>query len=286
MPSWTNYHQHCHYCDGTDTPETYIEAALAQNVGSFGFSSHATVPFSVPWCIKPHLFDEYIKHIKQLKSKYADQLPIYVGMEIDYIPTLINPRQAQFDSLDYRIGSVHYLQPNPELPLFEVDGTSKSFREGLETLFANDIRRACELYYSSTRDMLRQCPPDILGHMDKIKMRNTDNCYFSDTDAWYRQAVMDTLDVAAETGVVIEVNTRSMYKKKNTQPYPSYWVLEGIRQRRIPIMLNSDAHQPREITAEFAQTATQLYQLGFRELHIITPQGIAPRPFTAEGIEI
>lgn len=59
---------------------------------------------------------------------------------------------------------------------------------------------------------------DILGHIDKIKMRNTDNRYFSDTDAWYRKARDDTLDVAAETGVVVEVNTRSMYKKKIHNP--------------------------------------------------------------------
>lgn len=81
--------KHCHYCDCTDAPQTYIKAALC-NVGSFGFSSHATVPFSVPWCIM-HLFDAYIEHIKRLKSEYADQLPIYVGMEIDYIPTLVQP---------------------------------------------------------------------------------------------------------------------------------------------------------------------------------------------------
>lgn len=286
MPYWTNYHQHCHYCDGTDAPELYIEAAIAQNVGSFGFSSHATVPFQVPWCIKPHLFDTYIQHIRRLQSQYAEILPIFVGMEIDYVPNLIHPKQPQFDALDYRIGSVHFLRPSPEMPLFEVDGTSKAYREGLNDLFGNDIQRACELYYSTTRDMVLNHPPDIIGHIDKIKMNNRDNRYFSDKEPWYQQAVMDTLDAITDTKVVVEVNTRSIYKKKNAQPYPSDWILEAMHRRHIPIMLNSDAHQPREITRDFDTTADMLYRIGFRELHIITPQGIVPRPFSPQGIEL
>jgi histidinol-phosphatase (PHP family) len=284
MPHWTNYHQHCHYCDGTDAPELYIEAAIAQNIGSFGFSSHATVPFDVYWCIKPHRFDEYIQHIRRLQSQYAEQLPIYVGMEIDYIPDMINPKQAQFENLDYRIGSVHFLRPNPELPLFEVDGTHQAYAEGLRNLFENDIRRAAELYYATTRDMVLNYPPDIVGHIDKIKMNNGDNRYFSDEEKWYRQAVMDTLDTIAQTKVVVEVNTRSVYKKKHKQPYPSKWILEAMHQRNIPIMLNSDAHHPREISGEFANTAQMLYDIGFRTLNIITPTGIAPRPFDPNGI--
>lgn len=286
MPYWTNYHQHCHYCDGTDAPETYIEAAIAQNIGSFGFSSHATVPFEVYWCIKAPRFDEYIQHIRRLQKQYADQLPIYVGMEIDYIPNMIHPKQAQFDQLDYRIGSVHFLQPNPELPLFEVDGTSQAYAEGLRNLFENDIRRACELYYATTRNMALNHPPDIIGHIDKIKMNNGNNLYFSDTEKWYQQALMDTLDAIASTNIVVEVNTRSIYKKKHTQPYPSRWVLEAMHQRKIPIMLNSDAHHPREISGEFANTAKMLREIGFDMLHIITPNGIQPRPFDHTGILI
>ena len=281
---WTNYHQHCNFCDGTDEPELYIKAALEQGIGSFGFSSHAPVPFDVPWCIKPHRFDEYIARIRQISADNAHQLPVYVGMEIDFIPDLINPAMPQFHALDYRIGSVHFLNPHPDKYLFEVDGTAEAYRKGMDELFGGNAQRAVELYFAATRDMVAHYPPDILGHMDKIKMNNTNDAFFSEDDTWYRKAMMETLHTIAQTKVIVEVNTRGIYKKKTRWPYPSPWVLKEMKRLKIPIMLNSDAHHPREITGQFDQTAALLQEIGFTELYVMTPSGLQPKPFDKNGV--
>lgn len=274
---WTNYHQHCHFCDGVGTPEEVVEAALAQGVASLGFSSHATIPLDVPWCIKPEKFDEYIATIRQLREKYVEVLPIFVGMEIDYIRDIVHPCEARFEQLDYRIGSIHYLRPHNNAPLFEVDGTEKAYREGLALLFDNDIRRAVECYYATTREMLHIAAPDIVGHLDKIKMNNDPQTGFKENETWYREAVYETLETIAKSKVMVEVNTRGVYKKKTSEPYPSYWILERIQELKIPIMLNSDAHHPREVTGEFEPTLNRLQQMGFRSLQIRTNEGWTER---------
>ena len=285
IKQWTNYHQHCYFCDGTDAPEVYVTAALEQNVGSFGFSSHAPMPFPVPWCVKPHHYDSYFQTISEIKQQYPDQLPIFVGMEVDYIPNIISPTDEQFRRLDYRIGSVHLVDVGraAENLFWEIDGPSKIYDQGIQDYWNGDVQSAVTAYYEATRQMLQYHTPDVLGHCDKVKMNNK-NRHFSESDAWYRQQVSTMLEVARQSRVIIEVNTRGLYKKKIDSVYPSTWVLELIHDLQIPICLNSDAHRPTEITQAFAQTAELLQTLGFRELYILTEQGWQARPFSAKGI--
>lgn len=287
IQKWTNYHQHCYFCDGTDAPEVYVAAALEQNVGSFGFSSHAPLPFPVPWCVKPHHYDSYFQTITQIKQQYADQLPIFVGMEVDYIPNVISPTDEQFRRLDYRIGSVHLVDVGrtTENLFWEIDGPSKIYDQGIQDYWNGDVQSAVTAYYEATRQMLQYHTPDVLGHCDKVKMNNK-NRHFSESDPWYRQQVGAMLEVARQSRVIIEVNTRGLYKKKIDSVYPSTWVLELIHDLQIPICLNSDAHRPTEITQAFAQTAELLQTVGFRELYILTKQGWEARPFSAEGIAL
>jgi histidinol-phosphatase (PHP family) len=83
----------------------------------------------------------------------------------------------------------------------------------------------------------------------------------------------------------VEVNTRGVYKKKTPFPYPSPFILKHLLDMNVPIMLNSDAHHPREITNHFSETAEMLSQIGFRELQIVTKDGLQARPFDKNGIK-
>lgn len=282
--SWSNYHQHCFFCDGTDEPSLYVESAIEKGVLSFGFSSHAPMSLNVPWSIKPHRFEEYLQTIAKLRDQYKDRLPIFIGLEIDYIPKVTSPARADFAMLDYNIGSVHYGYQHPEEGWYwEIDGTQQAYDNGIQQIYGGDIKKAVGSYFALQQEMLSTSPPQVLGHMDKVKMNNQ-NRFFTEDEHWYRQMVYDTLEAAARAGVLIEVNTRGVYKKKTTYPYPSPFVLERIKELNIPIVLNSDAHHPREITSYFSEAATMLHDLGFKELNILTTDGWQPRPFTEKGI--
>jgi histidinol-phosphatase (PHP family) len=59
--TWNNYHSHTNFCDGTDTPETYVKAAIAQGMKVYGFSSHAPIPFyECKWAMNLENLEEYI----------------------------------------------------------------------------------------------------------------------------------------------------------------------------------------------------------------------------------
>ena len=262
---YTNYHSHCHYCDGKEAPEAYVAAALAQGMAGYGFSSHAPLPYGLSWPMAATELVAYRQEIAALQQRYADQIPIYCGLEIDYIPGVTGPNHPRWQelALDYTIGSVHFVDFFPDGSPLEIDGSHAVFLQGLETIFGGDIRRVIERYYALIRQMVVEDAPDIVGHLDKIKIQSEDGKLFDEQAPWYHEAVQQTLDVIAGRSLIVEVNTRGLYKQKTNEPYPGWWILERMQEMAIPITLNSDAHHPRELTASFPEIATRLKQIGF-----------------------
>ena len=261
----TNYHSHCNFCDGTDEPGVYARAALEQGMIAYGFSSHVPMPFFCAWSMKAENLAVYTEQIEKLKLEYKGRLQIYRSLEIDYIPGLIGPATSFIKeaNLDYTIGSIHFVDRYENGTHWEIDGTAAIFDDGLQKIFGGDIQNAVTRYYDLTRMMVREECPDVIGHIDKIKMQNPDSKYFSEDADWYKTEVLRTLDVIKGTKAIIEVNTRGLYKKKTTEPYPGKWMLGEILKRKIPVMVNSDSHHPKEITAEFEATFSLLKEAGF-----------------------
>lgn len=52
----TNYHSHSLYCDGRANMEDFIRFALSEGFTSYGFSSHAPLPFSTAWTMSGTLW--------------------------------------------------------------------------------------------------------------------------------------------------------------------------------------------------------------------------------------
>jgi histidinol-phosphatase (PHP family) len=269
--SWTNYHSHCRYCDGTDNPEHYVEQAVSDQVRAYGFSSHAPVPFDCNWSMKPEALSAYVSEIQQIKEKWQSDIQIYCGLEVDYIPGIFGPKSPILTNvgLDYTIGSIHFVDAFPDGRRWEIDGLHTFFLQGLKEIFKGDIGRAVSRYFELTRQMIEQECPNVVGHLDKIKMQSEEGSLFSESADWYREEIMQTLQVIADVGVTVEVNTRGLYKKKVDETYPSRWVLEQMLLMNIPVMLNSDAHHPNEITQCFSESAKQLLEVGYRELCVL-----------------
>lgn len=267
MP-WTNYHSHSHYCDGKSPLEDHVKAAIRAGMYAFGFSSHSPVRFSSSWNMPLERLDEYLKEARALKEKYKDQIQLYVGLELDFIPNIISSETdyIQAAKLDHIVGSIHYVDHYADGRPWEVDGRHQPFLVGLKEIFDGDIEAAVRRYFELTREMVETCPGIIVGHLDKIKMQNEGGALFSEASDWYIEEVEKTLEVIAQKGLIVEVNTRGIYKKKADTTYPSPWILKRIQEKGIPIMLNSDSHTPDELTGRFEETAKLLLELGFTEL--------------------
>ncbi len=114
----TNYHSHCSFCDGRAPMEEFVKSAVAAGFTAYGVSSHAPLPFATQWTLKQEEVVAYLREIERLKKKYAGQIELYAGMEIDYLSGVQNPANDYFQNLplDYRIGSVHlFIQTREKL---------------------------------------------------------------------------------------------------------------------------------------------------------------------------
>lgn len=279
---WSNFHTHSRYCDGQRSLHDYTEQALNLNMHSLGFSSHAPLPFSCTWCMTDHHVTEYIHEINLLKAS-NQEIEIYAGMEIDYIPGVISPKDFKM-MLDYTIGSVHFVNSLEDGSPWEIDGSHSSFIKGFENIFRNNIQDVISHYQELTREMIEIARPDIVGHLDKIKIQNINSKLFDESDAWYREEFRKTLEVIEQAGTIVEVNTRGLYQNKSITPYPSPWILNEIHERNIPITLSSDAHRPDDLINCFEHTAELLYTIGFRKLSVLKEGKWTPTNFTPNGL--
>jgi len=271
-----NLHTHSRFCDGKEEPEEYVKQAVELGFHTLGFSSHAPVPFENNFSLKEEKMDEYFSTIRALDEKYKDRINILLSMEIDYIPG-ITRTFAEFSkagNLDYTIGGVHLVRNKEIEKLWFIDGSKQeTYDDGLQKLFNGHIRKGVEAYYGQIREMVATQKPDIIAHLDKIKMHNK-NRYFSEEESWYKDLAWKTLKyIASESNCIVEVNTRGLYKKRSDTFFPSPAILEQIHHLKIPITLSADAHQPNELNGYYDEALKLLKEIGFKELICFSKKG-------------
>lgn len=262
----SNHHTHTIYSDGYAEPEEYVLSALNSGLDILGFSEHSPLPFQNPFSFKRENKEEYLRKINALKEKYSGAISIFCAMEMDYIPGVSEPFSeiSKEFNLDYSIGSVHLVKPDHPDKLWFTDGPDfKIYDEGLNTLFDGDIKRAVTTYYSQVNEMIEKERFDIIGHFDKIKMHNR-NRFFHESEKWYADLLHETINLIAEKDLIVEVNTRGIYKKRSETTYPGPESLKILKEKNVRVMINSDAHQPHEIILAYEQAEELLESAGYK----------------------
>ena len=84
---------------------------------------------------------------------------------------------------------------------------------------------------------------------------------------------MELIEVIQNTGVIVEINTRGIYKKRSEDLYPRQWILKILRERNIPITLSADAHSPEEVDGYYTETLEILRNIGFKSLVCFSNKG-------------
>ncbi len=266
--SFTNFHMHSHYCDGEGSLDSYVKKAIDKGMYAIGFSSHAPVPFSTNWHMDKEALSEYKKEIENLKIKYRTEINIYSGLEVDYIPGTIGPKNFREQQLDIIIGSIHYVGQFKNGNNCCIDNTNEEFKKGLKTLFDNDIKKLVGKYYASMTSMIKSEAPDIIGHFDLIKKLNHDNRYFNEKDSWYQKMTTSVLKAITLSKCIVEINTRGYYKGITRDFYPSRLILENCFNLNIPVTISSDAHHPDDIENSFGKAASLLLNIGYKKISI------------------
>ena len=267
-----NFHQHSNFSDGAVDPERYVEMGIKLGLSALGFSEHSPLPFDNSFSLKSEYVDNYVETIDRLKNKYSGKIKLYRALEMDFIPGFSDDfaHWKNICKTDYLIGSIHLVKPNPEYfrdnELWFTDGPKyETYDRGLEKFFDGDIRKAVTTFYHQTNQMIETQNFDVFGHMDKIKMHNQDR-FFTEDETWYQKLVDECLELVKQKGLIIEVNTRGIYKKRSNSLFPDGLTLQKVKHHNIPIIISSDAHHPDELNLGFADAVSKLSEMGFKEV--------------------
>ena len=263
-----NLHQHSLFSDGKSELEEYVKGALELGMIAIGFSEHSPLPFDNPFSLKAKSIDEYIRQTNSLKEKYKDKLSIYRALEMDFVPGMSEDFNYWRErcKVDYLIGSIHLVKPDDFDDLWFTDGPDyKVYDQGIRDFFGGDVKKAVKQFYHQTNTMIETQEFEIIGHFDKIKMHNR-NRFFSDKDKWYRDLVDETIGLIKQKELIVEINTRGIYKKRSDELFPDGYALQRVKEMGIPIILSSDAHHPSELTMLFDFAQQKIIEIGFRSV--------------------
>jgi len=271
----SNFHTHSLFSDGKAEMDDYCRKAIELGFHSLGFSDHAPVKFENSFSIHPNKLTAYFKEVEKMKKKYDGKLNVFLSLEADYIPgyTFDFDEFRKQAELDYIIGSIHLVYNEKNGKIWFIDGGNQDvWDEGLEKIFNGDIRYGVKSFYEQNMEMMETQKPEVLGHLDKIKMHNKERL-FSKEEKWYHDLVDACLLTAKKHDVVIEVNTRGIYKGRCKELFPSAFIAAKAQKMGIPVMLNSDAHHPDHLNGAYGLAIENLKEEGIKSLVEFTKEG-------------
>ena len=247
----TNFHMHTTWCDGRDSPEAMVRAAVAKGFSAIGFSAHAMLPSGEPGNLTPTTAPLYFAEIRALAEKWRGQIDILCAVEADYIPGVCIPDRSSYAHLapDYVIGSIHnVVKDGRRCP---VDHAPNLLAKGIAEIFGGDAEAFVRAYFAQERDMVAEFNFDIVGHPDLVRKFNAKHPYFDESAPWYLDELRLTADAIASSGKIVEVNTGAISRGWLTDAYPSPYFRQLLRERGVKFILSSDAHSADAIDCAF-----------------------------------
>lgn len=274
-----NYHTHTTYCDGKEEMTRFVQKGIELNFDHLGFSSHAPLKKENNFSIKEERISEYIAEIDSLKKQFP-QIKLWKGLECDFIPYETKPFQFFKNKyqLDLIIGGVHLVSTGIEQPLWFIDGSKQQiYDDGLKNYFHNDIRKAVTAFWEQTFEMIETQEFDIIAHLDKIKMHNQDR-FFTETESWYLDLVEKAIHLIYQKNIIVEINSRGLYKQRCKDFYPSDFILQLIAKKGIPMVISSDAHKSEELDLLAKEAQNKLLQFGIHNIVYLSDLGWRETP--------
>lgn len=227
-------HVHTVFSDGRNTPEEYVNAALAAGMTRLGFSDHSYTPFDESYCIPRARIEQYRSCIAALKEQYAGRLEILCGVEQDFY----SGRPAE--KYDYIIGSVHYLKIGEEY--IPVDESPDILRSAAERFFGGDMYALAAEYYRTAAHVADCTGCNIIGHFDLIAKFCERTDLFDESDSRYARLAEAAALSLIKTGLPFEINTGAISRGHRSQPYPSLRLIDFIKDHGGRFILSSDSH--------------------------------------------
>lgn len=247
MIGMVDYHMHSVLSDGKNTYEEMIQSAEAKGLDEIGFSDHVCLK-PVTWAIRLEDIPVMTEQITDLKEKYADQIRVRYGIELDYFPGKEEELSELIEGIpvDYVIGSVHFIGDWN----FDTD-------QSLYGKWSND--KLYEKYFTLIQKAAKSRLFDIIGHLDIIKKFRV----YPETNQ--DKLFDDTVAIIKENNVVVELNTGG-FDRPCAEFTPDANILEMCFRHQVDVTLSSDAHRAEHIARHYEGAISLLRQIGYTEI--------------------
>ena len=248
--SYTDYHVHtplCHHAVGT--PAEFAAAALHTGLSELGFSDHNPMPEKFDdWRMDYSELPKYFEFVDEVRSA---GITVRLGLECDYLSGFEwwIEELAKEKEWDYLIGSVHYIGPG-----WDVDNPKHISR-----FASQSVEEIWNLYWRNYVKCIESELFDFVAHPDLPKKFG--HRPSGDLRRYYEPAIA----ALHEHGVAFEINTAGLRKPVN-EMYPAREFLELGAEAGVPVVINSDAHSPSELTAGFDLARKLAAEVGYRSV--------------------
>ena len=247
-----DYHMHTPLCrHAKGEPVEFAARAMEIGLPEIGFSDHSPVENNDQddWRMLAEELDDYVAMV-HLAQKKIPQLPIKLGLEVDYIPgheDWIRTMAERFE-WDYFIGSVHYISgkwdfDNPKrLAEWENRGVFEVWTD----------------YFTRLTEAAASGLFEIIGHADlpkKFGHKPSEDC---------TELYRTFLTACADTGTCIELNTAGL-RKDCAEIYPSLDFLKLAQSTGVQITFGSDAHALEELGLNLPEATALAREAGFEK---------------------
>lgn len=242
-------HMHTPLCKHAwGEPEEYCAQAVKAGLKGVIFTCHCPMPDSFWPSVRMSEgeFDLYLSLVQRAKEAFAGKLDVRLGIESEFFPGYEKYIEGlhQRADFDYCLGGLHW-QAKEYLNKFE-QGTIEGFRR---TYFEHlAVSAETGLY-------------DCVAHPDLVKNYHPDSWCF----AIIKNTVANVLDRIAKTGVAMELNTSGL-NKSYSEMNPGNEMLRMMAERKIPVVIGSDAHKAPRVGEHFVTALNNLAEAGYEEV--------------------
>ena len=262
-----NFHTHTTFSDGANTPEEMVKAAISYEMTALGFSDHSPLENHEGTSgILPAEEKAYHQEILRLKEKYAGQIELYLGIEMDS-----NSQPTPYP-YDYSIGSIHGIWAQGQYRA--VDYTESWMLDTVWEFFGGDHIAYAKSYFQTVAESANKFDPTFFGHIDLVAKYNEGGKYFDETDKRYQNAALEAVEALLPTGKPFEINTGAISRGVRKTPYPAPFLLKAIHDMGGKIILSGDSHSASSLLCAYEQATVLAKACGFRTAMVLSPDGL------------
>ena len=204
-------------------------------------------------------FEVFASFSRQMVAAYSDRLNLLRGFEAEVVPSASYAADTLYlrdhYGFDYVVGSVHWVDEMP------IDVSQTLFDDAVERL--GGLESLLVRYYELVSEMIQTTEPEVVGHFDLPRL-------FSEGHEAHNSnlvllAVDDALELAAEHGSWIEINTAGL-RKGLRGPYPAAPVVRRARDLGVQFTFGDDSHHVDHVAAGIEQARAHLLAQGVRTI--------------------